>query len=476
MKHIKTFKQLTEGLESENVISMMTNIILERVNINTIQDNLSKGHKTKPTIEYSYKTYFSKYKDNEFIKKMLKFFDDENRTPKIIFRFEESFSYNYQTSKNEPNGFYNTTTSDIQINLYEFVSRYNMNEDERIMKQIKQTLSHELRHLYDDVVRNGKNSEYDNEDNIPYIDKPSEVRGRITGFINSYTGWDKPIGDIINDCVDAIKTDKYDRKKLLKLIYAIKNTGLKNHTVIPTKKLEGRKSDIDGFITEMNNYGLYNTYNKDHRVIDIARDILSINTIDEDSGELGYPLLDMLINIYENKNINITINKNNLELVDIIKNRYKKDIIKIRQKPNWDSRTDLKVKYLLSKSGKIPNYETIKGSDTNIDYDNLVVAFDKKYNTHTNDNLVDYCKELGLSESYMIKLLQTIIDKNKYIYLFEAFYEKYEHFLNLKNVDIHYFENEHDNKLYKLYIINAEKDKSIMFDRLKNQTNFKKIK
>ena len=35
----------------------------------------------------------------------------------------------------------------------------------------------------------------------------------------------------------------------------------------------------------------------------------------------------------------------------------------------------------------------------------------------TSYNLEKYCKDLGLSDSYMIKLLQTIIDKNTYFLL-----------------------------------------------------------
>ncbi len=478
MKHIKKFEEyviLNEGLKSENVINMMTDIILQKVNYETIVDNMSKY---KQSLEYSYKTIFGKYKDNEFIKQMFVFFKENDRNPKIIFRFEQKFNYQqYQHSKNEPNGFYNADTSDIQINIYAIMQRNDAHERQSYNeKQIKQTLAHELRHMYDDVVRKGTNSQHDKEDSLSYKDKPSEVRARISGFINSYTGWDNSIDEIVNDAVDAIRTDNYNRKKLLKLLYTLKKTGLDKHTIIPIEKANVRKSDIEGFVQEMEKYGLYNYYEKDHRVIDISSDILSINTIDEDSGELGYPLLEMLLDIYDKKNLNITTKTRNLELVDIIKNKYKRNIIMIREKPaNWNNRVDLKIKFLLSKSGKIPHYEKV--SDVkDIDYEKLSIGFERTYQSNRNENLEKYCKDLGLSESYMIKLLQTIIDKNRYFYLLSGFYEKYEHLLNLKDVSVHYFEKELDDKLYKIYIINGDRDKQIYFDKLKDSTNFKKIK
>lgn len=272
MKNILLFESfINEGMKSESVINMMMQIILERINISTIESNYKERYKKKPTIEYTYKTFFNSYKNDDFIKQMFIFFKSENRNPKIIFRFERKFSYyEYQTDNVDPNGFYNPETSDIQINIW------NTKLD---LKQIKQTLSHELRHLYDDVVRNAVN--YDNEDKIEYKNKPSEVRARITGFINSYENWDKDINDIIKDAESALRSENYDRKKLLKLIYQLKKTGLDKHTIIPTKKFEGRKNDIDSFVKEAEANDIHVYYEPKHRIITINNSLLSVNSIDE---------------------------------------------------------------------------------------------------------------------------------------------------------------------------------------------------
>ncbi len=464
---IKYQNYIKEGLSSENIINMMVEIILERINIETIESNFKERYKQKPTIEYTYKRFFNAYKDNDFIKQMLIFFKENNRDPKIIFRFQEKFSYNYQTEVEDKNGFYNSDSSNIQINIY--MLRTDINK-------IKRTLSHELRHLYDDVIRGGI-SKYDKEENIPYKDKPSEIRARITGFINSYTDWNKDIKEIIADADIALKTTSYDRKKLLKLLYAIKNTGIKKHTIIPTKKLEGRKSDIDKFIKEMNNYSLFSYYRKEHKVIEIKNDILSINTFDENTGEIGYPLLDLLFDIYDKKRINIVIGINNLELVDIIKTKYKMPIIRIETKRHWSNK-NRQIKYLVSKEGKIPNYEKIADTEKiGVDYDKLIKAFYDNYRTPMSDNLVKYCTELGLSESYTITLLQKILDVGKYIYLYADFYNKWEDRLDFSKCDIHYFEIKNNNgEILSFYLINGERDKSILMNRLEQNLNYKKIK
>lgn len=469
MKHIIKFQNyLKEGVSSENIINMMVEIILERIDIETIIANKNDRYKQKPVIEYTYKTFFNAYKDNDFIKQMLKFFKEENRNPKIKFQFERKFNYNYQSNGEEQNGYYNTNTSDIQVNIFEIGTD---------ISKIKSTLSHELRHLYDDVVRKGTNSTYDNETSLPYRDKPSEIRARISGFINSYTGWDKDINSIIEDSEKALKSTNYDRKKLLKLLYSIKNTGLKKHTIIPTKKFEGRKSDIDGFVKEMNTYGLFNNYENDHRIIEIDNSILSVNSVDENTGELGYPLLDLLFDIYSKKSINILIDSNNLELVDIIKTRYNQPIIRVRQKYHWSNKNKLKIKYLVSKNGKIPHYEKIADTqNVGVDYDKLVKGFQNTNVFPTSENLIHYCKEIGLSETYMITLLQTFLDKDNYFYLYKYFYNKWADRLDLSKVDIHYFETKNKDEITGIYLLNGEKNKSILMDRVEQSLNYKKIK
>ena len=170
MKHILSLNDflITEGLRSEQYINMMVEIILEKIDVLNLKKNSS----------YVLKSFFSKYLDNPNIKNILMFLKENNRNPKIYFNIEKPFNvYSLQKDETIENGSYNPSTSDIIINIYSIG---------RNLSSIKKTLSHELKHMYDDVVRKGTANLYDNEDDIKYFDKPSEIRAFITGFINQY--------------------------------------------------------------------------------------------------------------------------------------------------------------------------------------------------------------------------------------------------------------------------------------------------
>lgn len=448
MKHILSLNDflIKEGLRSEQYINMLVEIILEKIDVLNLKKNSS----------YVLKSFFSNYLDNPNIENILMFLKENNRNPKIYFNIEKPFNvYSLQKEETIENGSYNPSTSDIIINIYSIG---------RNLSSIKKTLSHELKHMYDDVARKGTANLYDREDNIKYFDKPSEIRAFITGFINQYDKWDQPLSKIIEDCEDHLKTEKYDRKKLIKLLYQIKSTGLNNHTIIPSTKFKGRESDISKFVIQADHYNVFYNYDKEHRILNIDNSILSVNSIDyitEENGELGYPLLELLLDIYDSKgNIYIEIEKGNLELVSILKDVYDRTDIY-----NYDN------KQVLTKNNKTGRYRKTSSVDLTNIYDKIIKELYRNTNAITTDTIQKKISELGYSDSQLLNCIQKIIDMNYAIYLTTDFYNKWIEHLNIENSDMHYFES--GNKGY--YLLNAENNKSIFMDRVSNSTNYKKL-
>jgi len=416
-----------------DTITFMTSTIFEYFR-DFIYDKYGKDDKS-----LTYQHIFKNSKSNKFIKDLFTKLkeDDIKSTASIIFHRHRSFSVSdYQIKTNYESGSFVPSRGDINI----YLSQSGMKEEE-----IKKTLSHELKHLYDYIYAGV--SIIDKEANIDYFDRDSELSARIIGFINKYKSWDNDHLTIFNDITkDIPKLRENDRfkKKALKIIYAIKKAGLPSYVVVlpPTKK---RERDINALTNMLDEHKIYYKYDEKHRGIEINNSILGIVDINLETGDLTYPALDILVDLVTNKNVTALIDMNSLKVVDILVNERKfkeKITLQWEKRMSWKEGSGEKGFYVFNKTPnyKYPNLE--KGIPYKITYKSIVDAFYKNTYGYSLIDLKDRFLSLGLDMDYVLRGVGYILAEKRPLAIRSDLYNELFQLFNEEIVrsDLYYIE------------------------------------
>ena len=209
MKFKDYFKvSLEEGIGQIRVVGRMTDIILNFV------DKTNKKYRNKNVIA-SFKTIFKGYEQDEIIGDMV------NLTRDVRVLISPDAPDGIVGKKGRVLGAYSSEDNVIKIYNKHTVSK----------QSIQNTISHELTHMYDDIISGKKTNLTYNKDMTNYDNVEFEVRARIVAMINSLDlslSQKKDFPEIIKWILDEEKVPINLRNKYSTLIYKIMEYALEN--------------------------------------------------------------------------------------------------------------------------------------------------------------------------------------------------------------------------------------------------------
>jgi len=435
-----------DGIKAEKIVNFISQVISK-----TLESNPTKKGKK----EYSFKTLFSRYKKgfsyvSDFITEMFKTIDLYEFNPKVIVYYERPFSYSeLQKKDNNFNGGFNSDTYDIILYAYK-------------TDNLTKTISHEVRHLYDEItITNDKYDNYNDYDTNPY-----EIRARLSGFINQFIlNNDFSIQEVLQIWSQKYKetiSNKRDFRKIQKIIllaFNLKKEGKLHDFEITPKIFKGRESDVSKVIQLLKQHEYKYKFDKDKRILYLTDDIL--NTVNMDGQDITYPILDLATPLLD-KGISIAFTTDNYLLGYILKNDYKLNVT-VNTPKKYDYYTKKPSYFLVSSKLKnIPYHGSIE-SDV-INFDKAIKILKNNSSVITTGILKSYLPELILKPRIFRDFLKYLISKNETIVLSPQYYEDNKDILtsNISKIE------QGDNVNYILNINN-------IIDKLKSDIKVSKI-
>jgi hypothetical protein len=437
MKYIKIY----EFYKAEKTVEFLTDLFIKHFEQIVLPKLYNKQY-FDTNIEYKMKPILNTHK--EYTKDIIKYFKEYDLT--ITYVLNKRFYYNYQVDSHEEFGTY--SDGKIDINLYKmFKTPLSKNESDVLIEKVKHTLSHELKHLYDEYIQKGGQYDIKKETTTDYFQKYSEIKARLSSFVNSKQDWDLPINDLINIAKEKyiiidIQNEKI-RKKVLKIIYQIinykkKHKKLSDIIIKDFKQSTVRKRDVDSVISLLKENGINYKYEEKHRVLNITPDILKNIDINIETGDIIYPLIEVVVKLKE-KNINIVFNKDasTTELADVIVETYPDIEVRIiKQREHWTLRGDMKYKYLISNKNTIPNWESLRIEKKVIDPEK--VASDSNYDRfslYDYNNLIRHLEYIGATkDKFKYDVIEYLINNSKFFVFYEKHLSDILDNINIKNI------------------------------------------
>lgn len=423
MKYIKIY----EFFKSEQTVSFLTDLFMKHFEQIVLPKLYDKTGSNKP-FSYKITPIVVGYKNNHIISSMLKYFNEHSLTPSVIYHLSKPPMTSYTNDPRSGKGYIDVDCC-VHVNLYNILNLPIIDSDEYkyiVLEVVKEVVSHELKHLYDDILQMGASYHVIKDRDKPYLLKWHEVTARISSFVNSDQDWKSPISELLKIfknkyiLIDMSAFDEKTRNKILKYAYQIiqykrENPTLHDIKIVDFETKPAKKKSIDTIIEEFKKNKVTGLYNQLQRILEIDSTILKVVDVDGDTGMLTYPLLEQTLQLIGD-NINITINDKEIDLVDTIKETYPNiDVKIIHIKKGVDSNYNIKEKtrqYLISKKNTIPEWVYVRNVSQGIDVD--VILTEKMY------------KHKNLSNSSALKtfLKEKNAKKKKY------FYQCAEHIIN----------------------------------------------
>ena len=466
MKYIKIY----EFYKAEKTVEFLTDLFIKHFEQIVLPKLYNKQYFDK-NMEYKMIPILNTHK--EYTKDLIKYFKDDE--PTISYVLSKRFSYDYQTNSHEELGTYGS--GKIDINLYKmFRTPLIVKDSSSLIDKVRHTLSHELKHLYDDYIQKGGMYDIKKEVSVSYFQKYSEIKARLSSYVNSNQDWDLPITDLFNIFKEKyLKVDIESnniKKKVFKMVYQIidykkKHKKLSDIVIKDFKQPNVRKRDVDSVIDLLKENDVICNYEEKHRILNISPDILKVIDINVESGDIIYPLIEAVIELKE-KNINIVFFKNaaTTELADNIIETYPDVIVRIiKQKEHWTLKGEMQYKYLISNKNTIPNWESLRIERKVVDPEKVASDFNyDRYELYSYDSLIKHLDIIGAKkDKFKYDVIEYLINKGKFF----VFYEKYLDDI-LDNVNI-------ERNKYAIIKDKTEKYENTICFNYENSRRFKEI-